>query len=356
MNNSYSILIRCDGNEKIGLGHVFRCLALADELRDSYHCSVSFAVMGDLGRGIIAAKKYPIVAVNEDEEVINQEECLINAIKKSACQVLILDFHGHISSAILESVRQKGILIVDIDDPDEKRLSADLAFYPPVPQVKKMDWTGFNGQLFSGWEWVLLRKEFMDYSQKARSINKDLRVLVTMGGSDPAGLTLKAVEALDLLEEDFETVIVLGIGFHKEAELKSLLSNTKRRYKICKNVSNISLIMKNIDIAIASFGVTAYELACMGVPAIYLCLSSDHQESASLFQDEGLALNMGEYTGVSTKDLAQTVYLLLHDKERRDYMAGKGPQLIDGKGSYRTAEKIMKSIRNGPALRSDLYN
>lgn len=344
MNNSYSMLIRCDGNEEIGLGHVVRCLALADELRDTYNCSVSFAVRGDLGRGIIAGKEYPIVAVNGDEELLNQEEYLINAIKKSACQVLVLDVREHISSVVLESVRKRGILIVDIDDPCEKRLSADLAFYPPVSQVKKMDWIGFNGQLLSGWEWVLLRKEFTDYSPKIRNINKDLRVLVTMGGSDPAGLTLKAVEALDLLEEDFETVIVLGAGFHKQAELRSLLSNTKRRFRICKNVSNISLIMKDSDIAIASFGVTAYELACMGVPAIYLCLSSDHQESASVFQNQGLALNMGEYTGVSTEDLAQAVYLLLHDRERRDYMAGKGPQLVDGRGSYRTAEKIIKSI------------
>ncbi len=356
MNNSYSILIRCDGNEEIGLGHVVRCLALADELRDSYNCSASFAVRGDLGRGIIAAKKYPIVAVNENEKVLNQEEYLINAIKKSACQVLILDLREHIPSLFLESVRKMGILIVDIDDPCEKRLSVDLAFYPPVPQVKKMDWTGFNGQLLSGWEWVLLRKEFTKRSQKIRSINKDLRVLVIMGGSDPAGLTLKAVEALDLLEEDFTTVIVLGAGFHKETELESLLSNTKRKFTICKSVTNMSAIMENVDLAIASFGVTAYELACMGVPAIYLCLSSDHQESASVFQNKGLALNMGEYTGVSTKDLAQTVYLLLHDKERRDYMAGKGPQLIDGRGSYRMAEKIMKSIRNAHALRSDLYN
>lgn len=349
MNNSYSILIRCDGNPKIGLGHVVRCLALADELRDSYNCSVSFAVREDLGTEIIAAKKYTIVAVNEDEEVLYEEEYLINAIKKSVCQVLILDFRGYISNAFLESIRKMGILVVDIDDIYEKRLSADLVFYPPVPQVKKMDWTGFQGQLFSGWEWVLLRKEFAQSSRKNHN-NNNLRILITMGGSDPAGLTLKAVDALDLLEENFETVIVLGAGFQKEAELKFLLNNTERKFTISKNETNMSVIMENVDLAIASFGVTAYELACMGVPAIYLCLSTDHKESASVFQDRGVALNMGEYTEVKREELAEKVGLLIHNRIIRNKMATIGRKLVDGQGSYRIAEKIINSLNRGVIL------
>ena len=58
---------------------------------------------------------------------------------------------------------------------------------------------GHTGQLHVGWEWVLLRREFAQ--RPSQLPHERPLVLVTMGGSDPAGLTLKAVSALDLLDE-----------------------------------------------------------------------------------------------------------------------------------------------------------
>ena len=52
------------------------------------------------------------------------------------------------------------IRVVTIDDPEDKRLESDLAFYPPIPQLKKITWGGFSGKLFVGWEYVLLRDEY----------------------------------------------------------------------------------------------------------------------------------------------------------------------------------------------------
>jgi spore coat polysaccharide biosynthesis protein SpsF len=41
---------------------------------------------------------------------------------------------------------------------------------------------------------------------------------------------------------------------------------------------------------LAAFGVTAYELAAFGVPAIYLSLTQDHALSASAFEQDGMGL------------------------------------------------------------------
>ena len=39
-----NILFRCDGSVKIGMGHVVRCLALADYLKENYGCNIHFAM------------------------------------------------------------------------------------------------------------------------------------------------------------------------------------------------------------------------------------------------------------------------------------------------------------------------
>lgn len=73
---------------------------------------------------------------------------------------LVLDVRSDLTRQSVEKWRNNGILIVIIDDPSERCLSADLAFYPPVPQVKRISWDGFTGQLYVSWEWVIMTREF----------------------------------------------------------------------------------------------------------------------------------------------------------------------------------------------------
>ncbi|MEZ4483750.1 MAG: hypothetical protein R2864_03865 [Syntrophotaleaceae bacterium] len=55
----------------------------------------------------------------------------------------------------------KRLLVVVLDDSSDRRLAAaDLAFYPPVPQVAELDWSDFDGDCYAGWEWIPLRSGF----------------------------------------------------------------------------------------------------------------------------------------------------------------------------------------------------
>ena len=47
VNTKHSILFRCDGSHEVGFGHIIRCLALADELKDNHGCDIMFAILRD---------------------------------------------------------------------------------------------------------------------------------------------------------------------------------------------------------------------------------------------------------------------------------------------------------------------
>ena len=66
-------------------------------------------------------------------------------------------------------------------------------------------------------------------------------------------------------------------------------------------------LMTEADLAVASFGVTAYELAALKVPSILLCLTSEHSEASRCLVNEGIATNMGEYINVKAQDLAVVI-------------------------------------------------
>lgn len=319
-----SILFRCDGSPEIGLGHIVRCLALADELRDAHDCRIAFAMRtGPIGIGMVKEKGYQVILPTENGQAFDYKKWMNECVNNVDPKTIILDVRDGLQRTVVDELRGKGILTVTIDDPEDKRLSADLAFYPPVPQVKRMDWTGFTGKLYVGWEWVILRREFVnamhfvDKYAKRETRNAKPRILVTMGGSDPHGMTIKTIKALELLDEDFEAVVVSGAGFQHKEELNNLLSGCKHRFDVQENVQNMAKRMAQSDLAVASFGVTAYELAAMGVPAIYLCLTEDHAESASAFA----AADMGTYISVplsiDKKMLADTVKCWLKRLKRR---------------------------------------
>ncbi|MDD4803369.1 MAG: UDP-2,4-diacetamido-2,4,6-trideoxy-beta-L-altropyranose hydrolase [Syntrophomonas sp.] len=343
MSQTNSILFRCDGAEDIGLGHIVRCLALAEELKDEYDCRITFAVLrGKPGIEMIKGKGYPVITVINNLDVFNQEEFLQNAIQESSCNVVIMDFREDISLAFLHALRIQGIILVDIDDPQEKRLAADLAFYPPVPQVKKMDWSGFQGQLMAGWEWVILRKEFITIANQQRISNGRLHLLVTMGGSDPAGFTLTVIEALDLLEDDFDTTVVLGAAFSWEKELNSLLLRTKRKFRILRSIENMAGVMAQADLAIASFGMTAYELAYMGVPTLFVCLTDDHAESCQAFVDAGIAMCLKNNN--MDNNWVDKIQVLLSQKGILDGNIARNIGFENG--AARVASKLIERVEN----------
>lgn len=343
-----NVLVRCDGSVEIGMGHVVRCLALAEEMRDRYRCNITFAMRGsELGISEID-KIFPVIKQKNQSDIFNYEGWLKDCIKETQAQILIFDARDGFSREALRNIKRLSrVKVAAIEDIEDKRLEADLAFYPPVPQVRRMDWNGFPGELYTGWEWVILRKEF-DRATVERIDNSQLTVpsvLVTMGGSDHYGMTLKAVKALEMLDECFNVNVVLGIGFQHNEELNKLLSHCKHRFNIHNNVQNMPELMMQSDIAIASFGVTAYELAAMGVPAIYLCLTEDHAESALIFVREKAAVSLGELAEVSDLLIAKELRQLLRDRGRILEMADRARRLVDGQGLERVVRTIFEKFK-----------
>ena len=329
------------------MGHVVRCLALADELWENHGCTISFAMRtSELGMSKVR-EKYPVLTAPEAH--FNYSDWLSDCIQKTDAQVLIMDVRDGLHRANLVQIKkQTGIKIVTIDDPEDKRLAADLAFYPPVPQVWKMNWIDFGGEIYTGWEWVILRPEFAAWRNKNdRGSHAHIthnssppNILVTMGGSDPAGLTIKTLQSLNMLQMDFRAIIVLGPGFASRETLEELLCHIEFKYTIFEDVTDMVSVMVMADLAIASFGMTAYELAAIGVPAVYFCLTEDHAVSASVFVETGIAVSMGLFHEISTKSMEIEIWSLLIDKMRQSIMARNGRENIDGEGARKISRLL----------------
>lgn len=337
--NNLEILIRCDGSAQLGLGHIVRCLALACELRDTHGTQIGFATMrSDVAEALITQENFPIFVKPNDFEEAHWIDSLI---QDHTPKGIILDIRTQLAASALHRWRDNGITVAVIDDPSNRRQAADLAFYPPVPQMAKADWSQFTGQAFIGWDYILLRKEFSTARQRPN--NPVPVLLVTMGGSDPGGLTLLALKALQQIQEPFRAKVVLGRSFLHNEALDQIGTTMKENVIFLRDVADMASLMSECNFAIAAYGGTAFELAALRVPAILLGLTPDHARSAEALDQAGMAISLGYHKNISVGKVANTVNSLLNDNNLQLHISSLCTSL-DGLGAQRIAGIIANRL------------
>jgi spore coat polysaccharide biosynthesis predicted glycosyltransferase SpsG len=342
MTARHTALIRCDASPKIGYGHLMRCLALAEQMQATGRWKIILAMVEDAG-GINRArsKGFTVEHLRSDHDQCAESHWLGLLIDRHQADALIMDVRSDLGRTELNQLRNTGITVVCIDDISERRLAADLVFYPPVPQVNQLKWADFKGRWYSGWEWILMPAQFAAKRAANHPANNEIpKLLVSMGGSDPAGITLQAIDALDSLDDQFDTVIVIGSAFMHTNALKQRLNNARRDYQLIFNPTSMVNVMADADLALVSFGATAYELACLGIPAVYLCISQDHATSASALDAAGVAINLGLYSQATPNAIRSSIKQLLEDAPRRQHMRDISRTLLDGCGTARIIEQL----------------
>jgi spore coat polysaccharide biosynthesis protein SpsF len=324
-------LIRCDGGGGYGFGHVKRMIALARGLRDVQGIGVVFAVNGSED-GLD-----PIRQAGFEAHLLSGPRADLSGFE---ADLLVLDCRDGPSRTEVDALSMPVKAVVD--DASERRLAVDLAYYPPVPQADSLDWRGSKCAPRIGWQWAVLGQT--PGQSRPRPPSPRPTLLVTMGGSDPFDLTLKAANALTALEPVFRARFIIGPGFRNRERLAQSIVALKPNFETVEGAAGLATEFASCDVALTAFGVTAYELAAFGVPALYLAISQDHALSASAFERAGMGVSLGLANDVSETTIAKSVWSLLTNAERRREMRAASIATIDGAGAARIAADLVEAL------------
>jgi len=329
-------LIRCDGGGKFGYGHVKRMVALARALRDHENIGVHFALNGSEDVAV------PIRRAGFEITMLNADSSLERLIGAKRPDILLLDGREGPSRTELERLKRDIAVTAAIDDGHERRLACDYAYYPPVPSALALDWTGSRALPRLGWEWAVLGLNPNIVRKHVPASRPTL--LVTMGGSDPHGLTLRMAMALTGLDSVYRVRFVIGAGMKGAETVARGLVTLKKNYETVEGADDLSVEYASADVAICAFGVTAYELAACGIPAIYLGLTQDHASSAAAFAKAGMGISLGVADKVSDAEILRSVEGLLNNSAARRDMRKQGLALLDGQGAARIAADLAAAL------------
>lgn len=336
-----TVLIRADGGGSLGLGHVMRTLAIAEVLRDELGYGVVFAmdVRGRLadGAAIVEGAGFPVQRQNGDDEA----EWLTGLCEEVQPGSVLLDIRTDLSADDVKRFRKSVAKVVTLDDGSDRRLAADVAIFPPVPQVQEMNWSGAEGKVIADWDHVVLSAGASHGKTGLSKPNQPPRLLVNFGGSDPFALTVPAARLLSGMGVPVDPTFVLGPGVAGAEPLAREIRDCSDRFRVEIAPDDFGGLAASHDLALIAFGVTAYELAHLGVPAVLVCLDEDQFASAASFEAEGIGSRSLMPAAGQLPDLADDLKSWLKDPEKRLKAARRSVDLVDGLGANRVAHTML---------------
>ena len=346
-----NILIRTDASVNIGTGHIMRCLALADELRQK-DMDISFICREESGNliGYIKKKRHSVYSLPADidmeTDALLTKEILDKQPEKS--DWLIIDHYG-IDISWEYPLKKHAEKIMVIDDLANREHDCDLL----LDQNYSNNEDRYNGLVpenciqLLGPEYAMLRPQF----QKAREGLRDRdggvnRILIFMGGADPKNITSKALRAIHTLDRsDIAIDVVIGNlnPYHDEIKiLTSKIPNTNCQL----NVENMAKLTLSADLCIGAGGTTTWERCCVGLPTITIILAENQKGISESLDKEGALINLGWYQNVNENDITECINELIDNPRKIQSMTDKGRRLVDGEGVNRVVDTISSIIDN----------
>ena len=268
-----------------GLGHLYRSLNLADTLQPAGRHCVFFVNDDDVALSTIRRRGYGVEVVSLDDEASSWERDLVVQHRIS----LWVNDRLNTSGVHGERVRSLGIPLVTFDDHGAGAAFANLH----VAALAGEDARELAGdKVLRGPEYLILSPDLEKFRRLREPGAKPL--LVTLGGSDTYGVTVRVVSILARLGR-LATVLV-GPAFGHDAELAVALSCGPRMFTVVRNVPSLAELMSRHDLAITGGGITPFEAAASGLPTIVIANEAFEVPVAQLLAKIGCSVFAGHHS------------------------------------------------------------
>lgn len=281
------ILIRADASPAKGTGHIMRCLALAEALR-AQSDNVAF-VTAEITPSLadrLAADGWGHYTVTGDGPAAMLE--LSNRLKADA---LIVDSYW-LDADWRTAVRPGFRAVLALDDLADRPLHADLVWNPsPLAHTLPYDRLAPGAGLLLGDAYLLLRQEIARAALGPRLPLADSdSILLTFGGSDPAGLTVPVVKRLaPALPAGVHLDVVVGGSNPALDCIRAACARFPDQVRLHVDSRRMGELMAGAGLAVTAGGGTVGELAALAVPSLLVVIADNQAPAADDAQTKGWA-------------------------------------------------------------------
>jgi UDP-2,4-diacetamido-2,4,6-trideoxy-beta-L-altropyranose hydrolase len=326
------ILFRTDASDQIGAGHVMRCLALAEELRD-FGMKSLFVCRAHEGHMAAHIRKqgHQLILLPLERDLIVADSIetgfiyaawlgatwqrdahqAARAIVRKQLRWVIVD-HYAIDARWERRVKEAtGAKVMAIDGLANRVHDCELLLDPTCSARGKARWAGLlptGCLLLVGPQFALLRPEFAIAKRKIR--HKDgavRRIFIGFGGVDACNATQMALEAFEgLCGPDLALDVVIAAA---NPHRFRLLEKYQGSVGICLHVqpARMADLMANADLAVGAGGTMLIEQCFMELPTVVCSIAANQVSAAKGLDERGAVQYIGAFEIGKPDEMKQRV-------------------------------------------------
>lgn len=332
------VFFRLDADARIGIGHLMRCLTIANELQR--HGSLCHF----LCRELMPSLHDRVASQGHMVHTVDNEHSAVGVLSEFRPDWVVFDHYG--LDATFENKAgafSKSVLVID----DLADRSHDCDFLLDQGPLRTPDdyrpWVDPQCQLCLGTDYALVGPEFQHFCKPY--VTSWERGLICFGGADPDNIAMTVLQALDSQPQmrRIKWTVISGTANPHWNELKDFTAHSPLDIVLIKHSDRIAELMANHDFAIGAAGGMTWERACIGIPTLAIPISDNQLISAEVIRH----FRLGETLDPSALTSPLLASSLKRLKQHAHVYRQRSQAMVDGLGITRLS-KILLEIDGAP--------
>ena len=347
--------MRCDAGTQIGVGHLIRCVALAEELVSR---GVDVVFLGDLGGMAwalrqLSSRGLPLLPAPAEPEA------LLDLVRRRHLRAVVLDGYSlpaH-SGAALRAGGLRVLAVVDgsfgLDQEADLYLDQNPGAADRLQTFPRAASPDGGAQALAGLRFALLRDLVRE--RRPPSAPPPRRqpavpsVLAVFGGTDPHGAAAQVVPLLLATGRPLTVTVVAGRP-ETAATLSGLPTAESQRITVSPPLDDLPAAARVADLVVTAAGSSVWELLCLGTPTAVVCVTDNQEVGYRHVIAQRLAAPVGVLGELRALDpgarraAVRVLDGLLSDPSARAELAARGWAQVDGRGRERVSDALLAGL------------
>lgn len=338
------VALRADASASIGTGHVMRCLTLADALvsRGEEPFLVTRSLPSGLAasagsRGFAVVDLGPTAGTSDSrvpratDERSDAADCISAMQAAGPMDRLIVDHYG-LGSTYEREMRSVVPWIGVIDDLADREHDTDLLLDQNLFVDGPRRYDGLIPStcvLLLGPRNALIREEFFRVRLTRKESERQVReILVFLGGGDPCGMTLRAIEALKSIDDKGIRFNVVVGEANPHRHVIEAACNRLHGGNLFVQTDRMAELTESADLAIGAAGSATWERCLLGVPTVLANFADNQLPVARELALAGASVDLG--LRPRSAAIQEAIWGLLEDPVRLYAMSVAARRLMRG--------------------------
>lgn len=338
--------LRCDAGPTTGVGHLVRCVALAEEVVARGHEALFLA---DLGGVDFAERQLAVRGLPRVDPPADAGQALA-AVERHRLDAVVLDSYV-LDPALSAALVERDVPVLAVVDGLLRGLTAQLYLDQNIGAEHDVVDLPAGAHRLAGTTYALLRDAVRALRPPApwQPTGRPPRVVVAFGGTDALGVTAAAVGALVATGQPFRATVV-SPDPRVRASVAARATPSQRLDAVAP-LEDFPRLLAGADLVVGASGSSAWEYSCLGAPAAVVAVVDNQLEAYERLVGLGAVLGIGTLQELrhGAPSAQEALRVALGDEAARARVAAAAYCLVDGDGRARVVTALEELVRATPA-------